>query len=65
MKKICKWYDKLPEPYRSQALNNLTYRISQKKVDNFRDALCGGFYWSKSDEGFKYWANVHDRYEKY
>ena len=64
MKKICKWYNKLPEPYRTQALGNLMYRVSQKKVDNFSDALKGGFVWAETDEGFSYWDNIHDRYEK-
>ena len=64
MKKISKWYKTLPEPQRSQALGNLMYVMSQKKVDNFSDALQGGFVWAETDEGFSYWNKIHDEYEK-
>jgi hypothetical protein len=55
MKKICSWYKTLPEPQRSEALNNLSYLLSQRKSPNLVDALRDGFHWKTSKEGHEYW----------
>lgn len=57
MKKICKWYKTLPEPYRTQALNNLSYSLSQAESPDLVDALYKGFHWANSSEGLHYWIN--------
>lgn len=60
MKKICKWYKTLPKTQRYQALNNLSYRLSQVKSPNLVNALYAGFNWTTSNEGFDYWVNFKD-----
>ena len=57
MKKICKWYKTLPEPYRTQALGNLMYMVSQRKSPDLVDALFQGFLWRTSNEGLHYWID--------
>lgn len=64
MKKISKWYKKLPEPERSEALNIVTYASSQTKVNSLYDALYGGFPWYESPQGRHYWEAIAERYEE-
>lgn len=63
MKPILEWYEDLPEPYRSQAINNyFNSGESASKADNLGSALLAGFNWFDSPEGFEYWEYVQYRY---
>ena len=64
MKKISKWYKKLPEPERSEALSNVHYSTSQNKVKSMHDALSIGFPWYESPQGRHYWEAIANSYEK-
>ena len=57
MKKIKEWLSEINEPYKSQALNNLTNE-SIIKHKSFSSALQSAFIWKNSNEGYKYWSNI-------
>ncbi len=64
-KRIEKFYDnfnKYPEPYRTQALDNFKkFDIGYKQpIYDIKDALLNGFGWDKTPEGDDYWSNFHD-----
>lgn len=63
MKPILDWYDQLPEPIRSQAIENYDEEGAISPVDglnraSFSAAIHGGFSWYKTPEGHEYWANI-------
>ena len=60
MKPIKQWLEELPEPYRTQALENLTKQPynGSNEVDCMKDAVKGAFDWIKSKEGTSYWLDV-------
>jgi hypothetical protein len=61
-KTIRAWFMELPEPYRSQALenadvpDNITLRLS--------DALLRGFEWGSTPQGDTYWDSLFQKIEK-
>lgn len=61
MKTIREWLNELPEPYRTQALNNTTKYNLDKEKKSLSDALLGAFFWFDSPEHFSYWGNLHDK----
>lgn len=61
MKKTIKqWLEELPEPYRTQALNNYDegFAIILSPIEDVVDALLASFSWNHSKEGWDYWENV-------
>lgn len=48
---------KLPEPYRTQALNNVFEK--RRIVHSDRQALRNGFNWAESPEGKDFWVKVY------
>lgn len=67
MKTIRQWLKELPEPYKKQALMNLTtipYRsgIDNEDAGSMRGALYVAFEWDKSPEGHYYWEDLKDKY---
>lgn len=63
MKTIREWLEGLPEPYRTQAMNN-TIRVGKRSLDSI--SICNSLYWviqeafvwQDSPEGGKYWIDV-------
>jgi hypothetical protein len=52
------WFKKLPEPYRTQALDNLSREpdyVKNAESPSIVSALVSGFEWEKTPEGFDYW----------
>lgn len=60
MKTIREWLEELPEPYRSQALENMDIEDADIEHDNFERALCGAFLWMDSPEGWDYWNKIRN-----
>lgn len=65
MKPILEWYEDLPEPIRSQAIENYNPNYAPKNTDveNLHDAIDLGFWWMSSPEGDKYWHDISTRAE--
>ena len=64
-KPILEWFEELPEPYRSQAIENTKKHYEKQHLDLLKeksliDAIQGGFDWGRTIQGGKYWVNVHD-----
>lgn len=57
MKIIKEWLSEINEPYKSQALNNLTNE-SIIKHESFSSALQCAFIWKDSKEGYNYWKRI-------
>jgi hypothetical protein len=56
MKKTAKeWFEQLPEPYRTQALENCT---AKGEEDSLSEAIFGGFIWSLTPQGYGYWSDI-------
>lgn len=62
-KTIEEWLNELPEPYRTQALNNTTEKDRKLIRNSMQLAIAWAFDWDCS-EGASYWEAVHDYYEK-
>lgn len=59
MRPILEWYEQLPEPYRSQAIENYAGEIEVAK--SLKDAICYGFLWRKTPQGHWYWYGISIR----
>jgi hypothetical protein len=60
MKTIKEYLEELPEPWRSQALENCDPDNMQKdRCTSQRSALMSAFIWSKSPEGKRYWNDFY------
>lgn len=61
MKTTKQWLESLPEPYRSEALNNADPRVLVKESTDslLSEALISSFTWSTSSQGFNYWKKLH------
>jgi hypothetical protein len=66
-KTIKEWLETLPEPYRTQALEN-TKDLAPNRLTEYTsslpDALFCAFAWGKSPEGNEYWTEVSIRASK-
>lgn len=61
MKTIKEWLEELPEPYRTQALENVSeYSLSQKD-ESLSEALKGAFTWIFTPQGHYYWMDLRDK----
>jgi hypothetical protein len=66
MKPILEWFELLPEPYRSQAIENYNPEWEKKSVKGINgnevaDSLDCGFQFEKTPQGFKYWLAIFNR----
>lgn len=62
LKTVEQWLNTLPEPYRTQALNNVnTERLCSNAYD-VSEAIMKAFFWYDSTEGFHYWNDFHDSF---
>lgn len=60
MKTILEWYQELPEPYRTQAIENCD---KNAEVKSMWEAISGGFFWESTEQGWKYWKELSMSYE--
>jgi hypothetical protein len=72
------FFEELPEPYRTQAINNTNeqakitnsltidrrYDGLTQEAKSLEQALGGGFRWLDSPEGFNYWNDVVIKIER-
>ena len=65
MKPILEWYQELPEPIRSQAIENYDHDFASRvngMASSYRQAISSGFSW-KTKQGVYYWLDIHERAE--
>lgn len=55
---ILEWYKDLPEPYRSQAIENYSSNFWNSQANSITQAIHNGFKWSRSPQGLTYWQTV-------
>lgn len=65
MKTVEQWLNELPEPYRTQALEQAKNSLLQMTERSMYCALSGMFTWSESHEGGEYWRQLADVYKKH
>jgi hypothetical protein len=58
MKTVKEWLQELPEPYRTQSLENCTNPDEEVKL--LSEALGYGFYWGRTKQGYMYWSDIFD-----
>ncbi len=68
MKTITQWLQSLPEPYRSQALNqpeNIQFEgfPHSRLVKDLHEALNVAFLWADTEQGSEYWGYIAGRAE--
>jgi len=68
-KTALEWFSELPEPYKSQAIQNLKEQSDFSEVisnrsgatfDYMSDAITGVMQWSVTPQGHEYWMRLHD-----
>lgn len=65
MKTIEQWFNELPEPYRSQALENTLNQWGEKilkaPAHSIKLALLTGFTWEDTpkEQGHRYWEKLY------
>ena len=65
-KTIEQWFQELPEPYRTQTLENcekqstIDWNAADATCDKLSDAVALGFLWQDTPEGEEYWQEVYD-----
>ena len=57
---IAGWLCTLPEPYRTQALENMDEDGKDFEADSVADALHRAFWWHRSPQGYNYWNDLHE-----
>jgi len=62
-KTIKEWLETLPEPYRTEALDETKPRDSRQVSESLVKAICDAFSWSQSEQGSGYWNEVAERAE--
>lgn len=66
MKTIREWLEELPEPYRSQALENFDNYWTKEEQDDLSKrislsfAVLSAFAWDESKQGGDYWNKLYD-----
>jgi hypothetical protein len=58
MKTTREWLEELPEPYRTQALENCKWL--NENCNSLDSAICGAFPWDETSQSDIYWAEVAD-----
>jgi len=65
MKTVEQWLNELPEPYRTQALEQTDNSHLKKTERTMYDTLMGIFPWCDSHEGAEYWRQLSEVYKKH
>lgn len=60
-KTIREWLEELPEPYRTEAINNAYELIIDTPEKSITEALSNAFVWKNSPQGNKYWNELYDK----
>lgn len=64
----CWWFQQLPEPYKSQAIENFDEEYFEKErfkatitgeVNTLKQAIDCAFYWSETPQGCEYWELIY------
>lgn len=72
MKKTAKyWIDQLPEPQKSQALENINYYYNESERylyfnsnhPSFFQAISCAFSWKKTPQGYAYWSEIAHKFK--
>lgn len=58
-KTIEQWFQELPEPYRTKALENCKSPNDNEVVETLSIAIAVGFLWQDTPEGEEYWHDVY------
>ena len=58
MKTIREHFEQLPEPYRTEAIENTKYDILGITEYSIADALLSAFTWDNTKQGYMYWSNL-------
>lgn len=61
MKTIREHFNTLPEPYRTQAIENTKYQNFEnlnKTSPNVQESLLVAFYWDETKQGNEYWDDL-------
>ena len=53
------WFNELPEPYRTKAINNT--KNLDITIDSIQSGLLCAFMWSTSEEGYSYWSELFNK----
>jgi hypothetical protein len=61
MKTILEYFNELPEPYRSQAIENTDGKDKNIQVMDLAQALLCGFDWQDSKQGAYYWDSLYSK----
>jgi len=64
MKKAIEWFNQLPEPERTNAINNIKPDLLEYEFPNFIKAISGAFTWRSTKQGFDYWRDIYNRYNE-
>ena len=59
---IMQWIKQLRQPYRHQAIKNVTPTVVNVKRDCFNGVLMAAFIWDETIEGHDYWSDVYDEF---
>ena len=59
-KTVIDWFNCLDEPYKSQAIENLTIK-PESEFDSLNMALLGAFSWLKTNQGNHYWYKLWEK----
>ena len=69
MKTIKEWLEELPEPYRTQAIENhqnkkcnfdLRFGLEETEPTSLKDCLLDAFSWADTKQGGKYWQSLYE-----
>ncbi len=60
MKQIIQHFNRLPLPYRMQAISNTSNDTLFFPTTTLKEALVIAFIWSNTNEGQNYWKNVYE-----
>jgi hypothetical protein len=61
---VLEWLETLPEPYRTQAINNTDTKHLSMDCNSIKFAIGLGFVWEYSREGFGFWRKFVDSLEE-
>jgi hypothetical protein len=61
-KTVKEWFEGLPEPYRTQALENLN--CPEHIAYDMSDAIGVGFVWENTSQGHEYWLDLAMQYDR-
>lgn len=54
------WLEELPEPYRTQAIENTEATLLLERVESLKMAVKCAFVWRNSTQGHEYWELFYE-----